>query len=104
MIKTQVSWCAVIGWVGEPADPYHPACSKLKYYPSKDADCSESARSLFSSVHTTLSLSLSLCVCSVPRAAERSCAFCFQLKHRYVASLILHAIIAEITAQLLSLS
>ncbi len=22
MINTQVSWCAVIGWVGEPADPY----------------------------------------------------------------------------------
>ncbi len=21
MIKTQVNWCAVIGWVGEPADP-----------------------------------------------------------------------------------
>ncbi len=36
----------------------YPACSKLKYYASEDADCRESARSL------------SLCVCSVPRAAE----------------------------------
>ncbi len=39
-------------------DPYHPACSKLKYYASEDADCSESTRFLFSSVRTTLSLSL----------------------------------------------
>ncbi len=52
----------------------------------------------------SLSLSLSLCVCSVSlqRAAERNSA---SVKHRYdVASLILHASIAEITAQLLSLS
>ncbi len=46
--------------------------------------------------------SLSLCVCSVPRVAERSCAFRFQLKA--VTCLIVHASIAEITAQLLSLS
>ncbi len=44
--------------------------------------------------HLSLSLylSLSLCICKVLR---------FQLKHRNVASLILHASIAEITAQLL---
>ncbi len=71
-----------------------------------------------------LSLSLSLCVCSVQRA-HTSLSFSLSLslslrllsarqregqrfnsvKHRYyVASLILHASIAEITAQLLSLS
>ncbi len=41
---------------------------------------------------------------SVQRAAERGAGF-NSVKHRYyVASLILHASIAEITAQLLSLS
>ncbi len=49
--------------------------------------------------HTSLSLSA-----SVQRAAERGAGF-NSVKHRYyVASLILHASIAEITAQLLSLS
>ncbi len=50
--------------------------------------------------HRPLSLSLSL---SASRAAERSSAL-IQLNRYYVASLILHASIAEITAQLLSLS
>ncbi len=60
--------------------------------------------SLFPSAHTSLSLlslSLGICSVSVQRAAESSCAL---LNHRYVASLIFHASIAEITAQLLSLS
>ncbi len=53
--------------------------------------------------HTSLSLSLSLSA-SVQRAAERGAGF-NSVKHRYyVASLILHTSIAEITAQLLSLS
>ncbi len=38
----------------------YPACSKLKYYASEDADCRTSARSLFPSARTTLSLSLSV--------------------------------------------
>ncbi len=50
---------------------------------------------------THLSVSLSA---SVQRAAERGAGF-NSVKHRYyVASLILHTSIAEITAQLLSLS
>ncbi len=66
----------------------------------------------------SLSLSLSLCVCSVQRARtplslslrllsarQREEQRFNSVKHRYyVASLILHASIAEITAQLLSLS
>ncbi len=52
--------------------------------------------------HTPLSLSLS------PSLFAASALFwkelCFQLKHRYVASLVLHASIADIKAQLLSLS
>ncbi len=70
----------------------YPACSKLKYYAS-EADCHMSARSLFPSVHTPLSLLL-LCYASGWNELR------FQLKHRYVASLILHASIAEITALL----
>ncbi len=56
--------------------------------------------------HTSLSLSLSLCICSVSRPAiGREEQRFNSVKHRYyVASLILHASIAEITAQLLSLS
>ncbi len=60
-----------------------------------------SASALFSA-RTPLSLSLSLCVCSA-RGRERSSAL-IQLNRYYVASLILHASRAEITAQLLSLS
>ncbi len=55
--------------------------------------------------HLSLSLSLSLCVCSVSvqRAAEEQRFN--SVKHRYYfAFLILHASIAKITAQLLSLS
>ncbi len=56
--------------------------------------------------HTPLSLSLSLCVCSVSLPARGREEQRFNsVKHRYyVASLILHSSIAEITAQLLSLS
>ncbi len=52
--------------------------------------------------HTSLSLTLSL-VCSA-RGRERSSALIQLNTDIYVASLILHASIAEITAQLLSLS
>ncbi len=53
----------------------------------------------------SLSLSLSLCVCSVSLQRESEEQRFNSVKHRYyVASLILHASIAEITAQLLSLS
>ncbi len=54
------------------------------------------------SARTPLPLSLSLCVCSARGREEQRFN---SVKHRhYVASLILHASIAEITAQLLSLS
>ncbi len=82
--------------------------------------CRASARSCSPSARAHLSLSLSLCVCSVQRArTSLSLSLSLRLlsarqreeqrfnsvKHRYyVASLILHASIAEITAQLLSLS
>ncbi len=60
-----------------------------------------SASALFSA-RTPLCLTLSLCVCS---ARSREKQRFNSVKHRYyVASLILHASIAEITAQLLSLS
>ncbi len=53
--------------------------------------------------HLSLALSLSLSL-RLLSAAERGAGF-NSVKHRYyVASLILHASIAEITAQLLSLS
>ncbi len=119
----------------------YPACSKWKYYAS-EADCCTSAKSLFPSAHTHLSLSLSLnsifnfsiqfkcallawqklyiCIAKAIAAGLLTNTLSlslrllctasgwkelrFQLKHRYVASLILHASIAEITAQLLSLS
>ncbi len=83
-----------------------------------------SARSCSPSACTHLSVSLSLCFCSdsLPARAHTSLSLSLRLlsfctargreeqrfnsvKHRYyVASLILHASIAEITAQLLSLS
>ena len=71
----------------------YPACSKIKFYASK-ADCRTSARSLFPSARTLLSL----------RSARGWKELRFQLKHWYVASLILHISITEITAQLLSSS
>ncbi len=53
-------------------------------------------------ISLSLFLSLSLCVCSARSREEQRFN---SVKHRYyVASLILHASIAEITAQLLSLS
>ncbi len=62
--------------------------------------CSPSA-----STHLSLSLSLSLCLLSFSSASGREEQRFNSVKHRYyVASLILHASIAEITAQLLSLS
>ncbi len=61
------------------------------------------ARSCSSSAH--LSLSFSLRLLSFSSAIGREEQRCNSVKHRYyVASLILHASIAEITAQLLSLS
>ncbi len=57
------------------------------------------------SLSVSLSLSLSLSVSSA-QSVRRPLYICDwkELKHRYIASLILHAIIAEIIAQLLSLS
>ncbi len=102
-----------------------------RYCRASARSCSPSARThlslslslrLLCSARTHLSLSLSLCVCSVQRAhtsLSLSLSLALRLlsarqreeqrfnsvKHRYyVASLILHASIAEITAQLLSLS
>ncbi len=86
--------------------------------------CRASARSCSPSARAHTSLSRSLCVCSVQRAHTSLSLSLFlslslrllsarqieeqrfnSVKHRYyVASLILHASIAEITAQLLSLS
>ncbi len=51
----------------------YPTCSKYKYNAS-EADCRTSARFLFPSVHT--SLSLSLCVCSVQLSVKTQiCCF-----------------------------
>ncbi len=59
-----------------------------------DADCCESTRSLFPSVRTPLSLSLCVCLfCSANSWKELR--FLLSVKS-YVASLILHASIAEI--------
>ncbi len=86
----------------------YPACSKLKYYAS-ETDVLTSLSSLFPRAHTPLSLSLSLS--AVALLSTRTPLYIsgwkelrFQLKHRYVSSLILHASIAEIIAQLLSWS
>ncbi len=55
------------------------------------------------SSHTCLSLSLSLCASALFSECRRGAAL--SVKHRYyVASLVLHASIAKITAQLLLLS
>ncbi len=90
----------------------YPACSKYEYNAS-EADCRSSARSLFPSVRTHLSFSLSR-ACFRSRSHSLSLSLhllcsardwkelCFQLKHGYVTSLILHARIVEITAQLSS--
>ncbi len=92
-------------------------CSVQRAHTSLSLSLSLSASTLFSA---RTPLSLSLCVCSVQRAhTSLSLSLSLRLlsawqreeqrfnsvKHRYyVASLILHASIAEITAQLLSLS
>ncbi len=73
----------------------YPVCSKLKYY-GFEADCRTSARSPFPSTRTPLSLSLSLSV--------RLLCSALSVKTDMLLLLILHASIAEITAQLLSLS
>ncbi len=101
------------------------------FFPSKKrpnlvTDTAARGLALPARAHTPLSLSLSLCVCSVSLQPQRthlsplsplSASAQFSpacgreeqrfnsVKHRYyVASLILHSSIAEITAQLLSLS
>ncbi len=67
--------------------------------------CRASARSCSPSARTHLSLSLSLRLLSFSSASGWEEQRFNSVKHRYyVASLILHASIAEITAQLLSLS
>ncbi len=67
---------------------------------------SASAQFLSQRAHTPLSLflSLSLRLLSFSSAIGREEQRFNSVKHRYVASLILHASIAEITAPLLSLS
>ncbi len=66
--------------------------------------CRASARSCSPSAHTPLSLSLSASAQFLSQRAAEEQRF-NSVKHwYYVASLILHASIAEITAQLLSLS
>ncbi len=56
----------------------YPACSKLKYYAS-EADCRASARSLFPSARTPLSLSLSLSASALysERLKEAAISVCF---------------------------
>ncbi len=120
---------ANLGTLQTPLATFFPSkkCPNLvsenhRYCRASARSCSPSARA-----HTSLSslsLSLSLCICSVQRAhtslsLSLSLSLALRLlsarqreeqrfnsvKHRYyVASLILHASIAEITAQLLSLS
>ncbi len=71
-----------------------------RYCRASARSCSPSARA-----NTSLSLSLSLLLLSFSSASGREEQRFNSVKHRYyVASLILHASIAEITAQLLSLS
>ncbi len=92
-----------------PLATFFPSKKRPNLVSENHRYCRASARSCSPSARThlslSLSLSLSLCVCSVSlqRAAERSSAL-IQLNRYYVASLILHASIAEITAELLSLS
>ncbi len=85
----------------------HRYCRARSCSPSARTHLSLSLRLLCSarahlSLFLSLSLSLSLCVCSA-RGRERSSAL-IQLNTDIMFSLILHASIAEITAQLLSLS
>ncbi len=74
----------------------YPSCSKFKYYASEDADCRVSTKSLFPIACTALSLSAPASLEWLKEAALSAFS--------YVAFLILHASIAEITGQLLSLS
>ncbi len=114
-----------------PLATFFPSKKHPNLVSENHQDCRANARSCSpSATHTPLSLcvcsvqrahwtvSLSLCVCSVQRAhLSLSLSLCLlsarqgeeqrfnSVKHRYyVASLILHASIAEIIAQLLSLS
>ncbi len=90
-----------------PLATFFPSKKRPNLVSENHRYCRASVRSRSPSArtHPSLSLSLSLCICSVSlqRAAEEQRFN--SVKHRYyVASLILHASIAEITAQLLSLS
>ncbi len=115
----------VVGEIGDAqccqhsniADPFSDFFSLQKKQPNFAAQgiavparthlsLSASAQFLFSAcTPLSLSLSLSLCSVSVQRAADKSSAL-IQLNTdiMLLACLILHASIAEITAQLLSLS
>ncbi len=105
-----------------PLTTFFPSKKRPNLVSENHRYCCASARSFSSSVHTHLSLSLSASAVSLPARAHTSLSLSLHLlsfssaigreeqrfnpvKHRYyVASLILHASIAEITAQLLSLS
>ncbi len=104
-----------------PLATFFPSKKRPNLVSENQRYCRASARSCSPSASTHLSLSLSVCVCSVQRvltSLSLSLSLCSvslrraakeqrfnSVKHRYyVASLILHASIAEITAQLLSLS
>ncbi len=92
--------------------PFHvahtPLSLRLLSFPSMSRthlSLSASAQLLSQRAHTPLSLSLSLRLLSFSSAIGREEQRFNSVKHRYyVASLILHASIAEITAQLWSLS
>ncbi len=78
-------------------------CSDQRAHTSLSLSLSLCASALLFSAHTPLSLSLRLL--SFSSASGREEQRFNSVKHRYyVASLILHASVAEITAQLLSLS
>ncbi len=92
-----------------PLATFFPSKKRPNLVSENHRYCRASARSCSPSAHTPLSLSLSLSLSlrllrfssAIGREEQRFNS----VKHRYyVASLILHASIAEITAQLLSLS
>ncbi len=88
-----------------PLVTFFPSKKRPNLVSENSRYCHASARSCSTSARTHLSLSLSLSASAQFLFSERQRGVALSVKHRYyVASLILHASIAEITAQLLSLS
>ncbi len=88
-----------------PLATFFPSKKHLNLVSENHQYCCASARSCSPSARTHLSLSLSLAASAQFLFSERQrSSALIQLNRYYVASLILHASIAEITAQLLSLS